>query len=196
MKLPIQITFRDIAHSNAVETAIRKRAERLDHFHNSIISCRVVVEEPHRRHQTGNHFRVRVDLKVPDGELVTERASPPNGMQKDVYIAIRDAFAAMERQLKSFARRHRVRVHEKGREAPAHGRVIRLIPGPEAYGFLRAEDGREVYFHQNSVLRGGFDRLRVGEEVRFAEAMGDEGLQASTVEPVGRGGRHVLTRAV
>jgi cold shock CspA family protein len=42
-------------------------------------------------------------------------------------------------------------------------------------------DGREIYFHKNSVLDDKFKTLEVGTEVRFAESNGDKGPQASTV---------------
>jgi cold shock CspA family protein len=67
------------------------------------------------------------------------------------------------------------------------GRVIRLFR-EEGYGFLETPDGREIYFHRNSVLHPGFDRLEIGTEVRFAEEEGEKGPQASTVAIVGTRG--------
>jgi cold shock CspA family protein len=64
--------------------------------------------------------------------------------------------------------------------------VVRIL-ADEGYGFLESADGREVYFHQNSVLEGAFRKLRLGMEVRFAEEPGEKGPQASTVSIVGRG---------
>jgi cold shock CspA family protein len=64
--------------------------------------------------------------------------------------------------------------------APERGRVAKLI-AEENYGFIESPDGREIYFHRNSVLDGAFDRLKVGAEVRFVEEDGDKGPQASTV---------------
>jgi len=46
--------------------------------------------------------------------------------------------------------------------------------------------GREVYFHRNSVADGKFDDLKVGQEVRFSETVGDKGPQATSVHPVGK----------
>jgi cold shock CspA family protein len=63
--------------------------------------------------------------------------------------------------------------------------VSKLFPD-EGYGFLETPDGREVYFHRNSVLGADFDRLSIGTEVRFAEEEGEKGLQASTVTVVGK----------
>jgi cold shock CspA family protein len=56
------------------------------------------------------------------------------------------------------------------------------------YGFLETPDGRELYFHEHSVLDGGFPELEVGSEVRFIEEPGEKGPQATTVTPVGRHG--------
>ena len=68
----------------------------------------------------------------------------------------------------------------KRHEAAPQGRVARLFP-EEGYGFIESVDGREIYFHRNAVVNGGFERLAVGAAVRFAEASGDKGPQASTV---------------
>jgi len=75
----------------------------------------------------------------------------------------------------------------KAHATPPHGRVIRLFPD-QGYGFIAAPDGRELYFHRNSVLSGGFEKLEVGSEVSYAEEEGEKGPQASTVKPVGRHG--------
>jgi len=58
--------------------------------------------------------------------------------------------------------------------------VVKIFPG-EGYGFLEDDEGREIYFHRNSVLDGAFQRLEVGSEVRFAEEAGEKGPQASSV---------------
>jgi cold shock CspA family protein len=73
----------------------------------------------------------------------------------------------------------------KQHEAPPIGTVVRLDRSGE-FGFLESPDGREIYFHRNSVLDGGFSRLTVGARVAFAEAMGEKGPQASTVRPLGK----------
>ncbi|MCK4467404.1 MAG: cold shock domain-containing protein, partial [Desulfobacterales bacterium] len=50
------------------------------------------------------------------------------------------------------------------------------------YGFLTTPDGREFYFHKNSVLDDKFKVLKVGMKVRFVEELGEKGAQASTVK--------------
>lgn len=183
MELPLQITFREMPPSPAVEANIREKAARLDRFSEHIMACRVVVEAPHRHHRRGKLYHVRVDLTVPGGELVVSREPAAHHAHEDVYVAIRDAFDATVRQLEDYVRRQRCQT--KLHEAPLYGRVTRMMPA-ENHGFIETSDGREVYFHRNSVLGDGFDRLEVGDEVRFAEEVGDEGPQASTVRAVGK----------
>jgi ribosomal subunit interface protein len=110
MKIPMQITIRDVEHSEALETHIRERAEKLDEFFDRIMSCRVVVEMPHKHHQQGKQFNVRIDIGVPGNEIVVNRDH-----SEDVYIALRDAFDAAKRQLEDYSRKIRgdVKTHEK-----------------------------------------------------------------------------------
>lgn len=183
MKLPLQIVFRNLDPSAAIEAKVRERAEKLDHFYDDIMSCQVVIEAHHKHHHKGKLYHVRVDVRVPGAELVTSREPGEHHAHEDVYVAIRDAFDAMRRQLEDHARRRRGKV--KTHEAPAHGRIVELLP-EEDYGRIESADGRLIYFHRNSVVDAGFDQLDIGDEVRFAEEMGELGPQASTVHVEGK----------
>ncbi len=187
MQLPLQIAFRNLDHSPAIEAKIRGRAAKLDKYYDQIMACRVAVEAQHRHHRHGNHYHVRIDVTVPDGELVASREPDEHHAYTDVYVAIRDAFDTMRRQLEDYARRRRREV--KAHEAPPHGRIVELHP-EEDYGRIESSDGRLVYFHRNSVLEADFDQLKIGAEVRFAEEIGERGPQATTVHPVGK--HHVV----
>lgn len=187
MQLPVQITFRDLDHSDAIEAAIREKVAKLDQLHQRIMSCRVVVEAAHKNRHKGNLYHVRIDMTVPEGELVVSRTNGMNHAHEDVYVAIRDAFDAARRQLQDHARRQRGEV--KAHEVPAHGRIAQVFP-EEGYGRIETSDGREIYFHRNSLIDGEFERLEVGSEVRFTEEMGEMGPQASTVHLIGK--HHVV----
>jgi len=100
MQIPLQITIRDVDHSEALETHIRDKAKKLDEFFDHIMSCRVVVEVPHRHHHQGKQFNVRIDIGVPGSEIVVNRDHA-----EDVYVALRDAFDAAKRQLEEYARK-------------------------------------------------------------------------------------------
>ena len=99
MKTPLQITFRDMAHSDALESHIRDKAEKLEQFFADIISCRVVVEQPAKHNQQGKPFNVRIDLGVPGSEIVIDKQA-----NEDAYVAVRDAFDAAKRRLEDYAR--------------------------------------------------------------------------------------------
>ena len=123
MQQPIQISFRNVDPSEAVEANVRSKIDWLETFYDRIQSCRVVIEVPHRHHHQGRIYQVRVDLTVPGGEFVVNRESGLTGAHEDVYVAIRDAFDATRRRLEEFVRRQRGEM--KAHEASARPRVTR-----------------------------------------------------------------------
>ncbi len=183
MKLPLMVTFRHMDTSDAVLANITEKANKLDRFSEHIMSCRVVVEAPHQHHRKGNLFKVSVDITLPQGEIYASRSSDKNHAHEDVYVAIRDAFNAAKRQLEDYMREMRLDV--KTHIPPPHGKVLRLFPEKD-YGIIASADGREIYFHRNSVINFPFEDLNIGSEVRFDEEKGDEGPQATTVAVLGK----------
>ena len=183
MQLPLQITFRNMKRSPAIEANVQEHFGKLEKFFDRIVRCSVAVEALHKHHRQGNHYHVRIDLRVPGGELVTSRQADEHHAYTDVYVAIRDAFHSLRRQLEDYSRRKQRQV--KAHETPPHGRVVELNPA-EDYGRIETPDGRLVYFHRNSVVKASFDDLSVGAEVRFSEELGERGPQASTVHLVGK----------
>ena len=185
MEKPLDITFRHMDPSPAVEERIREKVDELERCFDRIVGCRVVVEQDHRHHRQGNLFRIRLDITLPGKEIAVNRKGPKNQAHQDVYVAIRDTFAAAKRQIEDHARIRRGKV--KSHEVPPHGRVLR-IDREEGFGFIELVDGREIYFHRNSVANGEFDGLEVGSEVRLTvdEKGGDRGPQATTVQVIGK----------
>ena len=105
MQIPVQVAFRDIDPSPAIEARIREHVAKLEDFHPRITGCRVMVEAHHRRHRKGKLYHVRIDLTVPGTELVVSRDSQENHAHEDVYVAIRDAFDATRRRLQDHVHR-------------------------------------------------------------------------------------------
>lgn len=179
MQTPLQITFRDIPQSDAVESYVRTRAEKLERFSNRITGCHVMIETPHRHKSHGHHHRVRIDIVVPGNELVITRDPPGRKDQEDLYASIDAAFDDAQRVLEDHVRTQRGDV--KPRETPSRYGVVSKLFSYEGYGFIQTPEGDEVYFHKNSVLNEGFDRLAIGSRVRFVDEVGEKGPQASTV---------------
>src|SRR5579863_1300998 len=198
MTLPIQITFRKLEPSERIKVKVLREAAKLEKFYPAIMSCRVVIDAPERRRRYGTLHQVRIDLGVPGGELVvnnepslhgsiaeeqskTARRLEVGSLDKPVERSIHDAFRLARRQLEDYARcqRREVKIHEA-----QQAKVAELSP-KKGYGMLVTADGRQLYFHRNSVVRGSFSRMKVGSTVAFAEEQGEHGPQASTVRIVG-----------
>jgi cold shock CspA family protein len=203
------ITFRRMGWSESLDSAIRERIKKLETFCPSIVGCRVLFERAERRHQAGSRYHVRIEISVPGEDVViahdaslhggardieqerTRKANEPDPERKHALVAIHEAFDSARRRLQDYARRRRGTVKTPRRQL--RGRVAQLFP-VDRYGYIEAEDGRQVYFQASSVLKDAFDRLTVGRVVSFVEEAGEKGLQASTVKvlnPRRHGARHV-----
>lgn len=197
MILPVQTTFRNVDSSEAVATRIQEEADKLDKHFDRITSCRVIVEAPHRHHRHGEPFHIRIELRVPGKELVVahepkleyetrgewHKHMEVKGSHKDVYVAIRDAFKAIRRQLQDYVRclRHEVKTH-----CPVPRARVSKLFSKKRYGFIETADGREIYFHGNSVCNSAFEHLEIGDEVHFSEEAGDQGPHAISIRSTGK----------
>lgn len=198
---PPQVTFRGLSHSAEMEAEVFDRVSWLEKFYQGIVSCRVLIEVPHRHRRDGRHFHVTIELRVPNGEPIivshepslhgalkdTGAAEHPKDSETDsvhryARVAIHESFDVARRRLQDFARPHRGAV--KTHEVPAHGVVAALWPA-EDYGFIEA-NGQQIYFNQSSVLDVAFDELVIGTRVAFVEEKGEKGPQASTVRLLGK----------
>jgi ribosomal subunit interface protein len=178
MQIPLQISLHGIAPSNALHNAIREKAEKLDRYYDRIMSCRVVLELGARHRRRGKQFSVRIDLRVPGGEIAVTHEH-----DEDLQVALRDAFDAARRRLEDYARGQRGDVKRHPTEYT--GRVAR-IDAAEGFGFIATDDGREYYFSRDSVVTPPFEHLAAGTPVHFIEEVAGEGLQAKRVSAHGK----------
>lgn len=184
MQVPLQIAFENMDASEAVEQRIRDEVGKLEQFYERITAARVVIARPQRRHHKGDTFQIRIHLTVPGAaDIAISRDPGDMGAHEDVYVTIRDAFGAARRQLQDLARKRQGNV--KAHETAPHGRISAVHPERD-HGFISTADGREVYFHRNSLTGATLETLEVGQEVRFSETVGDKGPQATMVRPVGK----------
>ena len=108
MQSPMTVTFLGIAHSESLEAEIRKRAAKLDACCPYIVSCHVVLDLPHRHHEKGNTFSLRITTTTRGEEIAVKREGP----RKELRVVIRDAFDVVRRRLQKH--------DEKPRQAAAH----------------------------------------------------------------------------
>jgi ribosomal subunit interface protein len=107
VQLPLQITFRGMDSSEAIESVIRERAAKLERFHDRIVRCHVIVDVPHRHHQKGRLYAVHIDVTTPTGEIAVSRNPTDDHSHRDLNVVVRDAFNAVTRQLEDEIRQKR-----------------------------------------------------------------------------------------
>src|SRR5580698_587494 len=105
MDIPLELSFHNMASSDALKVAVDAHVERLEQFHAHLVGCRVVIEMPHKSHRTGQNIPdVHIVLRVPGKELVVSREmAHASGRKKatDAYAVLDNAFAAALSQLKA-----------------------------------------------------------------------------------------------
>jgi len=184
MQTPVEVDFQGMAGTAETRAAIAKHVAELEQRYGRVTACRVVVKGPGGHHRTGGLYEVNIHLTLPNGRDVdVARTAQADERHSDLTFAVNDAFKRTRRRLQDRARRLQGQV--KHHEGEPVGTVVRLDQGGE-FGFLADSDGREIYFHRNSVLDGAFGRLAVGTRVTYAEEAGEKGPQASTVRLLGK----------
>ncbi len=110
-----QVVFRGIDHSEAVEEAVQRRAEKLARYTDQIQSLRVTLESPHNNHHKGKVYHVGVEAFIPNHDIVVNHDQHDKHSHEDIYIAIRDTFDAVERRIKELAEKQRRQSRHNGK---------------------------------------------------------------------------------
>lgn len=176
MAIPLEITVRDIEMTAPIEERIRMKAAKLSQYFGRIESCKVVVEMPPKHQHHGKLFNVRIEVLVP-GKVLNVSKQP----DEDLYVAIRDAFQAMYRQLEDYTQKMRGEV--KSHPHVRRGSIDRLFVD---YGFIKTPEGNEYYFHESNVQNPAFEELKLGSLVSFIEVQSGDTLQAAHVSANGK----------
>lgn len=134
MIIPLEITFRDMGSPVALTAKIRKHVDRLGLFIVPITSCRVLVEARGRRHKA-NLYHVQVNVALPGAEITASRDPKDHRSQEDAYLAVHDAFRALERRLEDcvYRRRGQARNHR----SPRYRRTREALPAA-AFGLTES----------------------------------------------------------
>lgn len=185
MEEPLQIVFQGLDTSETFKAQIEEKSKKLERFYHHIIDAQVIVsKDDDKPHVKGNQYHVTIEVNVPGKRLVVKKSPGRRFLGlDDLQPALNDAFRAMFRRLEEYGRKQRGDV--KQHDMPPEGRVNRLFP-EAGYGFITMTDGREVYFHENSVIGKGFEALEEGDPVRAVVDIEEspKGPQASTVERI------------
>lgn len=189
MQIPLQIAFHRAEKSEWAEQEIRARVDKLTAYYDRIIGVRVTVDQRSRNVEDTLPPVVRIEMNIPGRAPLIVAYEPDRLQQKyqrpDLGNAINDAFAIAERRLAQLkeAREDRERGVPHDAQRQFLGQVAQIDPDGD-HGFLLTKEGSSLYFHRNAVLQGDFDKLQVGDEVRYVEEVGDTGPLATKVRIV------------
>jgi cold shock CspA family protein len=189
MQTPVEIDFQGLKGSEQLRACVMKNISILERRFGRITACRVVIKAPSERHRTGGACEIAIRLSLPQGREVeigrSERAERTLDRLADPVVAVNDAFKRARRRLRDLARR--MHGHVKSHDGPPIATVKRFDEAG-GFGFLETPDGREIYFHKNSLLNDRARQVEPGTRVTFFEEMGEKGPQASTVKVLGKHG--------
>lgn len=179
MQIAPILSFHNIDHSPAVEDLVHRRIAMLEKRDDRITGCEVTLEAAQKARRHGRAFRVRLDLHLPGPDLSISREIAQGSAQDDLILAVNRAFTAAEKALK---KRKKVMAGVEVKQHPPilHGEIVELEP-ELGHGWLRADDGRRVYFQRDSLTSQDWDRLQTGMRLRFREMSGEKGPYAAAV---------------
>ncbi len=210
MQVPPEISIKGFQMNNDIDVLLQKQFTRLERVCDYITSIRVAIEKEQGRHQLGNPYRIRLDVRIPpnheivvrrqtvlheDRREITEPEAEPEMVSKKFLSsrkdeplpsAIRRTFDSARRQLERLVQiqRKEVKSHPQNQVMGFVEKIYR----DDDYGFIRSLEGQQIYFHKNSSLHGEWERLQAGTGVRYVEEPGDKGLQATSMEIVDKPG--------
>lgn len=177
------VSFDGIAVDDLVRSAALTHIERLERMCHDILGCHVILSQPHRHRRRGRLWSARIDIVMPGVDIIVNRTHPRDQSHEDPLVALREAFAVARRRLEVHLREHRgdvgnLRPHDDGR-------ILRVVP-QAGYGFIKAADGREIYFQATSITGCGLHDVLPGMPVRFTVEDGDDGSRATWVHVTDR----------
>ena len=178
METPVQVDFQGMEPMAQLKEEVNRHLAELEDKFGRITAGRIVIKGPGEHHRTGGLYDINIRLKLPDGKEVNVARTPQDDERHShIEFALADAFKRALRQLQDQV--SRLRGQTKLHAPQPIATVTNLF---EDHGFLDGGELGEIYFHRNSVLNGGFAKLKPGTSVYYAAEQGEKGLQASTVK--------------
>jgi ribosome-associated translation inhibitor RaiA/cold shock CspA family protein len=183
MQIEPIISYHNVDHSPAVDSLVHRRIEMLERRDSRIIGCETTIDAPQKRKRHGRVFRVRLNLRLPGSDLSISRETAEGNAQEDLLLAVNRAFSAAEKALKK--RKKKLSGIEVKHHPPVlHGEIVEFEP-QLGYGWVRADDGRRVYFQRDSLTSDNWGHLDKGTRLRFREREGEKGAYAASVTIAG-----------
>lgn len=173
--MELQVEGRNLDIRKVWQDKIDSEKTRLDRHHPGLVHNLRVTVSSTSHHKEGG-YELQVVASVPNETVVVKRKG------EKVRALLGDAFDTLGLQLKELQRKRRqTSTVVEGITAVSSDGIIKKLVPYESYGFIAATDGREVYFHENSLKDLNMDQLNEGDAVKFGEGQGDKGPCAGWV---------------
>ena len=65
--------------------------------------------------------------------------------------------------------------------------VIRRLISDRGFGFIKSDDGQDLFFHRSELLDVAFDFLKEGQSVEFEKRQGPKGPKAVNTKLIKEG---------
>lgn len=176
----LKLSFHGMEPSITITNKVREYVNKLQQRYRDVTSWYVFIDGPIG---SAGLFEVSIEAHVPGAELAVGRKPGDDNAHSDALVALRDSFAAIERQLKK--RRRQQYGEVKARNGKPQGEIASIFRD-QGYGFVSVNDGRDVYFHRNAVIESDFEELDVGDrvELTIAPEESPRGPQATSVRRI------------
>ena len=174
--MELQVEARNLEMRKVWQDKIDEETSRLERHHAGFINHLRLTIEGTAHHKEGG-YELRVVASIPNDTVVVKRKG-----EKVVPIVV-DAFNTLGMQLKELQRKRRqsFKVPPEAAKGTGSEGIIKTIYPYESYGFIVTSQGREIYFHENSLKDITMNQLSEGDDVKFGEAEGDKGPCAAWV---------------
>jgi ribosomal subunit interface protein len=103
MKSAVDVVYRDLDSSAALNNIITKKLEKLNRYTDQIVHSRVVLDAPHQHKHKGKQYRASIELDIKGHPIAITQDD------ESIHIAVREVFSSAERKVKQLAARQRSR---------------------------------------------------------------------------------------
>src|SRR5690606_14518843 len=76
MQVPPEIAFRDIEPTDELKALILDGIDKLETVYPNLISCRAVVTDTTPGRNSGNNYRVRLEISIPHKTVMVDEDTP------------------------------------------------------------------------------------------------------------------------
>jgi ribosomal subunit interface protein len=101
MKPAVDVLYRDLDFSPALNEVISKKIDKLNRYSDQIIHSRVVLDTPHNHKHKGKQFRASIEIDLKGHPIAVTQDN------ESIHLAVRDAFNSAERKIKQITARQR-----------------------------------------------------------------------------------------